>query len=100
MKKYMKDINLKEVLFFLDDLIVFSSSLEEHETRLTHVLEWLREYGLQLSPDKCRFFQTSVRYLGNIVSRDDIKADPDKIEALKTLPKPQTFNSINFCLFI
>lgn len=56
MEKCMADINLKEVLVFLDDLIVFSSTLEEHETRLIHVLERLREYGLKLSPDKCKFF--------------------------------------------
>uniref|UniRef100_A0A8C6PSX4 Gypsy retrotransposon integrase-like protein 1 n=3 Tax=Nothobranchius TaxID=28779 RepID=A0A8C6PSX4_NOTFU len=94
MEKCMKDINLKEVLVFLDDLIVFSNSLEEHETRLSHVLERLREYGLKLSPDKCRFFQTSVRYLGHIVSRDGIKTDPDKVEALKTWPKPQTLKEL------
>lgn len=84
MEKCMKDINLKEVLVFLDDLIVFSSSLEDHETRLIHVLERLREYGLKLSPDKCRFFQSSVRYLGHIVSKDGVKTDPEKTEALKT----------------
>uniref|UniRef100_A0A669DKA6 Gypsy retrotransposon integrase-like protein 1 n=1 Tax=Oreochromis niloticus TaxID=8128 RepID=A0A669DKA6_ORENI len=94
MEKCMKDINLKEVLVFLDDLIVFSSSLEDHETRLIHVLERLREYGLKLSPDKCRFFQTSVRYLGHIVSRDGVKTDPEKTEALKTWPRPQTLKEL------
>ena len=68
MEKCMQHLNLKEVLVFLDDLIVFSSTLEEHETRLIHVLERLKEYGLKLSPEKCRFFQTSVRYLGHDVS--------------------------------
>ena len=80
----MQHLNLKEVLVFLDDLIVFSSTLEEHETRLIHVLERLKEYGLKLSPEKCRFFQTSVRYLGPIVSRDGVKTDPDKTEAKTT----------------
>lgn len=94
MEKCMKDINLKEVLVFLDDLIVFSSSLEDHETRLIHVLERLREYGLKLSPDKCRFFQTAVRYLGHIVSRDGVKTDPEKVEALKTWPRPQTLKEL------
>lgn len=45
----MGDINLKEVLVFLDDLIVFSDSLEGHEARLLHVLQRLRENGLKLS---------------------------------------------------
>lgn len=94
MEKCMQDINLKEVLVFLDDLIVFSSTLEEHETRLTHVLERLREYGLKLSPNKCKFYQTSVRYLGHIVSRDGVQTDPEKIQTLKTWPRPQTLKDL------
>ena len=63
----MGDINLKEVLVFLDDLI-FSETLEEHETCLLNVMNRLKEYGLKLSMEKCKFFQTSVKYLGHIVS--------------------------------
>ncbi|KAG5277367.1 hypothetical protein AALO_G00116720 [Alosa alosa] len=94
MEKCMGDINLKEVLVFIDDLIVFSKSLEEHETRLTHVLTRLRDNGLKLSPDKCRFFQTSVRYLGHVVSRDGVHTDPEKIRALTTWPVPKTLKEL------
>lgn len=94
MEKCMSDIHLKEVLVFLDDLIVFSNTLEEHETRLIHVLSRLREYGLKLSPDKCKFFQTSVRYLGHIVSSDGVKTDPEKVQALKTWPRPQNLKEL------
>ena len=73
MEKCMGDIHLREVLVFLDDLIVFSKTLEEHEARLTNVLNRLRENGLKLSPEKCSFFQTSVRYLGHIVSRSGVE---------------------------
>lgn len=85
----MGDMNLKEVVVFLDDLIVFSKTLEEHETRLTKVLNRLREYGLKLSPEKCEFFQTSVRYLGHVVSQHGVESDPEKTAALKTWPVPQ-----------
>ena len=64
MEKCMGGLHLKEVLVFLDDLIVFSSTLEEHESRLMNVLGRLKEYGLKLSSEKCKFFQTSMRYLG------------------------------------
>lgn len=94
MEKCMGDINLREVLVFLDDIIVFSKTLEEHETRLAKVLNRLRKNGLKLSPEKCRFFQTSVRYLGHIVSRSGVETDPKKIEALKTWPKPQTLKEL------
>lgn len=84
MEKCMEDINLREVLVFLDDLIIFSETLEEHERRLLKVLSRLREYGLKLALENCKFFQTSVRYLGHIVSERGVETDPEKVQTLKT----------------
>lgn len=94
MEKCMGDINLTEVLVFLDDLIVFSETLEDHETRLLHVLNRLKEYGLKLSVEKCKFLQTSVRYLGHIVSQNGMETDPQKIETIKTWPSPKTLKEL------
>lgn len=94
MEKSMGDLHLKEVLVFLDDLIVFSDTLEEHEQRLLRVLHRLREYGLKLSPEKCKYFQTSVKYLGHIVSEKGVETDPDKILALKSWPIPRTLREL------
>ena len=90
----MGDLNRKEVLVFIDDIIVFSNTLEEHEIRLRQVLERLKEYGLKLSPEKCKFFQTSVKYLGHIVSENGVETDPGKIEALKTWPRPKNLKEL------
>ncbi|CAI5658656.1 unnamed protein product [Oreochromis niloticus] len=65
MEKCMGDINLKEVLVYLDDLIVYSETLEQHETRLLHVLNRLKEYGPKLSPEK---YATSYRWLSALSS--------------------------------
>lgn len=94
MERCMGDLNRKEVLVFIDDLIVFSKSLEEHEARLVQVLERLRDFGLKLSPEKCRFCQTSVKYLGHIVSESGVKTDPQKVEALKTWPRPENLKEL------
>ncbi|KAL6459344.1 hypothetical protein MHYP_G00328160 [Metynnis hypsauchen] len=94
MERCMDSLNLKEVLVFLDDIIVFSSTLEEHETRILHVLQQLREYGLKLSPTKCHFFQSSVRYLGHIVSSKGVETDPEKVSALRSWPRPQTLSQL------
>lgn len=75
----MCELNLKEVLVFIDDLIVFAPTLEEHEERLMKVLRRLKEFGLMLSLEKCVCFQPSVQYLGHVVSRDGVETDPDKI---------------------
>ncbi len=52
MERSMVDLNRKQVLFFIDELIVFSKTLEE-QSRLLQVLNRLKEYGLKLSPEKC-----------------------------------------------
>lgn len=79
MEKCMSDLNLKKALIFIDDLIVFAPTLEEHEERLMKVLQRLKEFGLKLSVEKCVFFQPSVRYLGHVVSRNGVETDPEKI---------------------
>ncbi|KAK7159830.1 hypothetical protein R3I94_005997 [Phoxinus phoxinus] len=94
MERCMGDLHRKQVLVFIDDLIVFSKTLEEHESRLVQVLNRLKEYGLKLAPEKCRFFQTSVKYLGHVVSKDGVKTDPAKIEALKTWPRPTNLKEL------
>lgn len=91
----MGDLHLKEVLVFLDDLIVFSNTLEEHKSRLLRVLNCLREYGLKLSPEKCKFFQTSVKYLGHIVSERGVETEPEKVGALKSWPIPTNLKTLS-----
>lgn len=94
MERCMGDLHLKEVLVFLDDLIIFSNSLEEHERRLLRVLNRLKEYGLKLSSEKCKFFQTSVRYLGHIVSDKGVETDPEKIASIKSWPVPKNLKQL------
>ena len=81
-------IDLQEVLAFLDDLIVFSPTLEDHETRLGQVFDRLHKFCLKLSPGKCSFFCKSVSYLGHIVSEDGSHtglATPQQNAAIKVV---------------
>lgn len=94
MERCVGDMNLYEVLVFLDDLIIFSDSLEEHERRLMRVLHRLKEYGLKLSLEKCKFFQTTVWYLGHVISESGVETDPEKIQALKTWPRPKNLKEL------
>ncbi len=94
MEKTVGDMNLLEVLVYLDDLIVFGRTLEEHEERLLKVLDRLQSEGLKLSVDKCTFCQTSVSYVGHIVSQEGVSTDPSKIEAVKSWPRPQNVSEL------
>ena len=84
------DMNLSELLIYLDDVIVFSSTLEEHITRLEHVFSRLRQHGLKLKPSKCNILRKEVKYLGHIVSEDGVATDPEKTDAVREWPVPKT----------
>ncbi|XP_044073506.1 uncharacterized protein LOC122885865 [Siniperca chuatsi] len=94
MERTVGDMNLLEVLVYLDDLIVFGATLEEHEQRLLKVLDRLKEEGLKLSLDKCQFCQPSVSYVGHIVSQEGVSTDPKKTEAVTTWPRPTTVTAL------
>ena len=93
-KRCVGSMNLQEVLAFLDDLIVFSPAVEEHETRLGQVFERLRNFGLKLSHEKCSFFCKSVSYLGHTVSEHGIGCDPSKVEAIRDWPRPSNMRQL------
>ena len=76
MERTMGDLNLRECLIFLDDILIFSQNFEDHLERLERVLSKLKEHGLKLKPSKCEFFKTSVTYLGHVVSQSGVKTDP------------------------
>ncbi|KAL2086841.1 hypothetical protein ACEWY4_017900 [Coilia grayii] len=94
MEKAVGDMNLLQVLVYLDDLIVFGATLEEHEKRLMKVLDRLEEVGLKVSLDKCQFCQPKVKYIGHIVSADGIATDPSKVEAVTQWSQPTDLKSL------
>lgn len=94
MERAVGDMNLLQVIVYLDDLIVFGRSLEEHEERLLKVLDRLREVGLKLSLDKCQICMPEVKYLGHIVSAQGVSPDPAKIEAVTSWPKPTNLKTL------
>lgn len=89
MEQCLGDYNMKICAIYLDDLIIFSDSLEEHLKRLDMVLKRLKECNLKLNPKKCKFLQRKVKYVGHIVSENGVEADPEKIEKVVNWPKPK-----------
>ena len=75
-----KKENLEQCLIYLDDVLIFGNSCEQHFTRLKSVLSRIAKAGVKLKPDKCNFLQRKVSYFGYVISGDGIKTDPKKIE--------------------
>ena len=72
---------------YLDDILVYSKTFNEHVQDVRQVLRRLQEHGIKLKPSKCKFFQRRVRYLGRIVSGDGYSLDPDDTAAVHNLAK-------------
>ena len=77
-----------ESLLYLDDIIVFSSSVSQHVQRLEVVLDRLQREGLKVKLSKCSFFRREVGYLGHIISDQGVATDPAKIESVAKWPRP------------
>ena len=94
MESVLGDLHLTVCLVFLDDIIVFGDSFDEHMDRLEQVLIRLGQNGLKLNPKKCSLFQERVKYVGHIVSAKGIETDPEKIEKVKNWPQPQNAEEV------
>lgn len=82
------------VIAYLDDVIIYSRSLEEHKKHLNRVFKVIQASGLVLNLKKCRLCKTEVKILGNIINSGQIKPDPDKISALRAYNKPNTIKEM------
>ena len=94
MERAMGDLNLRDCLIYLDDIIIFSDTFESHLSRLEAVFQRLHEYNLKLKASKCEFFRTQVTYLGHVVSEDGIKTDPEKLKVLEDWPIPKSVKDV------
>ena len=88
MEECLGDLNMKICIIYLDDIIIFAKTFEEHMERLEIVLQRLRECRLKLAAEKCEFLKKKVKYVGYIVSEDGISTDPDKVEKILDWPRP------------
>ncbi|CAI7757487.1 unnamed protein product [Closterium sp. NIES-54] len=78
------------VIVFLDDILIFSKSLEEHAQHLRIVLDTLRQHRLFAKLSKCTFARSSIGFLGHVISTKGIAMDPAKVQCLADWPAPRT----------
>lgn len=79
MELILQGLNWQTCIIYLDDIVVFGSSFQEHLQRVEEVLERIHGSGMKLKPEKCNLFQTKVTFLGHVVSSEGILPNPDNI---------------------
>lgn len=93
----------KFALVYLDDVIIYSKTKEEHEEHICKIMKILQKFKLIVSKKKCHWFQTSLLFLGHIVDGNGIKTNPDKIEKIMNWPVPTNITQVrgflNLCTY-
>jgi transposase InsO family protein/predicted aspartyl protease len=90
----MAGLRWKEVLDYIDDLMVHSKTFEQHLATLEEVFKRARKVNLKFKITKCKFGLAKVPFLGHIVSKDGIHTDPEKIAAVKKFAPPKDLSAL------
>lgn len=90
MNDIFSDFMRKFVLVFFDDILIYSSDLQQHLIHLQLVFYTLKKHQLFIRRKKCTFATDNVEYLGHIISKNGVAADDRKVEAMKQWPTPAT----------
>ena len=82
------------VIVFMDAILIYSGSREEHAEHLRIVLQTLREHRLYAKLSKCQFWLDSVAFLGHIIYAEGVSVDPQKVEAILNWQPPTSVTEI------
>lgn len=83
------------VVIYLDDIVIFSHSIEEHKQHVDEILTILNEAHFKVSPAKCTIAARQIEFLGHMVTSTMVEPTPDKIQAILDIPAPRTLSQAN-----
>ncbi|SOV04618.1 uncharacterized protein UDID_17154 [Ustilago sp. UG-2017a] len=103
MNDTFKDMLDRSLIIYLDDLLIYSSTLEQHQGHVSAVLARLRQAGLYAKAEKCQFSTSQTEFLGFVVSDQGVSMDPSKTEVITNWPVPTSVHDVQvflgFCNF-
>ena len=82
------------LLVYLDDICVFSKNLNDHLCKLEEVFHRIQNHNLKMNPSKCQILQQQFTYLGHVITKEGIRADPKKVSAILKMPTPHTLKQL------
>ena len=94
MTNCLRELNYSACLVYLDKVVIYSSTQEEHIEHLQAILKCFHLHGLKLKPSKCEFFQEKIEYLGHSVSSKGVWSSRDNLKAIAKYPEPTAYAAI------
>ena len=83
-----------KVIAYIDDILIMSSSFDEHLDLVSKVLQTLEDYNLKIKASKCKWFQSEVGFLGHIVSSSGVRKTPEYVDRVTNYPRPKTVGEL------
>ena len=90
MEIILSGLHWKRCIIYIDDIILFSTTFDDHLTTIREVFDALTKANLKIKPSKCTFVRPELNFLGHVISANGISPNPDKIIALQSYPVPKT----------
>eukprot|EP00731_Ephydatia_muelleri_P015048 Em0008g768a len=94
MERVLAGLHWTTCLIYLDDILIFSATVQQLFTRLREIFDRLKQAGLKIKPSKCLLLQKSIKYLGHVVSEHGIKTDSDKTRCIADWPTPSCLQDL------
>ena len=82
------------MLVYLDDILIYSKTVDEHRKLLHEVFSLLEEHQLYVKESKCSLFLESIEFLGHVIDSNGVLVEPGKTDAIKSWPVPQTVTEV------
>src|SRR4051794_26488641 len=98
MNKVFMEFLVKFFVVFIDDILIYSKSVKEHEKHLPLIMEKLREHKMYAKFSKCEFWLSEVGFLGHVVSKEGIAVDPSKLTAVTEWEPPKNVGEVRSVL--
>lgn len=93
-ERALTDLLWHAAVLYLDDIVVFGKTFEEHFKNLNEVMDRLTKPGLKLKPKKCHFLKIKINFLGHVVSKEGIQTDPEKTKAIDQIRIPSSVKDV------
>uniref|UniRef100_A0A8C2AU46 Gypsy retrotransposon integrase-like protein 1 n=1 Tax=Cyprinus carpio TaxID=7962 RepID=A0A8C2AU46_CYPCA len=94
MNEIFRDYLHQFVIVYIDDILIYSRNIEEHQTHVCHVLQRLRDHHLYLKAEKCEFHCTTVSFLGYVISAEGVHMESAKVDAVANWAEPTTVKEL------
>ena len=79
---------------YIDDIVIFGDTIQQHNQNMEDVLQRIKQLGLRLEPNKCKYLKSELEYFGHIITKEGVKTNPEKLSVIKNFEELKTVKNV------